>query len=95
MTGKLPHQCHKKDNVNNKTDKSALAKHTSHYDPDKTDDPSIYNIKVNNTTKSSLLSQVREGQSNNDNRADIVCNSKGEWNVGDVRLKMSDLGPDI
>ena len=43
----------------NKTDKSALAKHTGLYHPDKTGDPSIYDVKFNNTTKSSLLRQVR------------------------------------
>ena len=47
----------------NKTDKSALAKHTGLFHRDKVGDPSIYQLKVNNTTKSSLLRQVREGQS--------------------------------
>ena len=61
-----------------------MAKHTGLYHPDKTGDPSIYDVKVNNTTKSSLLRQVREGQSINDNTADIVCNGKGEWHVGAV-----------
>ena len=75
---------HKEDIVKNKTDKSALAKHTGLYHPDKTGDPSIYSVKVNNITKSSLLRQVREGQSINDNTADIVCNGKGEWHVGAV-----------
>ena len=75
---------HKKDILNNKTDKSALAKHTGLYHPDKAGDPSIFDVKVNNTTRSSLLRQVREGQSINDNTADIVCNGKGEWHVGAV-----------
>ena len=75
---------HKKDIETSKTDKSALAKHTGLYHPDKAGDPSIFEVKVNNTTKSCLLRQVREGQSINDNTADIVCNGKGEWHVGAV-----------
>ena len=75
---------HKKDIETSKTDKSALAKHTGLYHPDKAGDPSIYDVKVNNTTKSCLLRQVREGQSINDNTSDIVCNGKGEWHVGAV-----------
>ena len=54
---------HKNDILENKTDKSALAKHTGLFHRDKVGDPSIYQLKVNNTTKSSLLRQVREGQS--------------------------------
>ena len=67
-----------------RTDKSALAKHTGLFHQDKVGDPSIYQLKVNNTTKSCLLRQVREGQSINDSTADIVCNGKGEWHVGAV-----------
>ena len=40
---------HKKDLEINKTDKSALAKHIGLYHRDKTGDPSIYGVKVNNT----------------------------------------------
>lgn len=45
----------KEDIVNNKTDKSALAKHTGLYHPDKTGDPTINNVKVNYTTQRCLL----------------------------------------
>ena len=75
---------HKNDIIRNKTDKSALAKHTGLFHHVKMGDPSIYQLKVNNTTKSCLLRQVREGQSINDSTADIVCNGKGEWHVGAV-----------
>ena len=75
---------HMKDLATNKTDKSALAKQTGLYHQEKVGDTSIYELKVNNTTRSSLLRQVREGQSINDNSADIVCNGKGEWHVGAV-----------
>lgn len=40
---------------------------------------SIYRVVVNNTTKSSLLRQVREGQSILDNNSEVVLNGKGEW----------------
>ena len=65
---------HKADIKKNKGEKSALAKHTGLFHQD----------KVNNTTKSSLLRQVREGQSILDNGAVIVLNGKGEWHVGAV-----------
>ena len=78
-TGPLDHNI-----LENMTDKSTLAKHTSLFHKDKVGDPSIYQLKVNNTTKSCLLRQVREGQSINDSTADIVCNGKGEWHVGAV-----------
>ena len=67
-----------------KEEGSAFAKHTSLYHEDKAGDTSIYSLKVNNTTNSCLLRQVREGQSINDNKADIVLNGKGEWHVGAV-----------
>ena len=50
---------HKNDIIRNKTDKSALAKHTGLFHHDKVGDPSIYQLKVNNTTKSCLLRQVK------------------------------------
>ena len=75
---------HKADIEKNKGEKSALAKHTGLFHQDKVGDTSIYGAVVNNTTKSSLLCQVREGQSILDNAADIVLNGKGEWHVGAV-----------
>ena len=67
-----------------RVDGSAFAKHTGLYHEDKAGDTSIYSLKVNNTTNSCLLRQVREGQSINDNTADIILNGKGEWHVGAV-----------
>ena len=75
---------HKADIEGNKVEKSALAKHTGLYHPDKVGDTSIYGVVVNNTTKSSLLRQVREGQSILDNDSEVVLNGKGEWHVGAV-----------
>ena len=75
---------HKADIERNKVEKSALAKHTGLYHQDKVGDTSIYGVVVNNTTKSSLLRQVREGQSILDNGSEIVLNGKGEWHVGAV-----------
>ena len=77
-------QGHKADIVKKRADGSAFAKHTSLYHEDKAGDTTIYSLKVNNTTNSCLLRQVREGQSINDNKADIVLNGKGEWHVGAV-----------
>ena len=67
-----------------KAEGSAFAKHTSLYHEDQAGDTTIYSLKVNNTTNSCLLRQVREGQSINDNNADVVLNGKGEWHVGAV-----------
>ena len=76
---------HKADIERNKSEKSALAKHTGLYHQDKVGDTSIYGVVVNNTTRSSLLlRQVREGQSILDNGSEIVLNGKGEWHVGAV-----------
>ena len=71
---------HKADIERNKVEKSAFAKHTGLYHQDKVGD--IYGVVVNNTTKSSLLRQVCEGQSILDNNSEIVLNGKGEWHVG-------------
>ena len=75
---------HKADIKKNKGEKSALAKHTGLFHQDKVGDTSIYGVVVKNTTKSSLLRQVREGQSILDNGSDVVLNGKGEWHVGAV-----------
>ena len=75
---------HMTDIEKKRVDGSAFAKHTGLYHEDKAGDTSIYSLKVNNTTNSCLLRQVREGQSINDNTADIILNGKGEWHVGSV-----------
>ena len=63
---------HKADIKRNKMEKSTLAKHTGLFHQDKVGNTSIYVVVVNNTTRSSLLCQVWEGQSILDNGSKIV-----------------------
>ena len=79
---------HKADIKRNKMEKSTLAKDTGLFHQDKVGNTSIYGVVVNNTTRSSLLCQVWEGQSILDNSSKIVLNG----NEGDVACGSSPPG---
>ena len=73
-----------RDDIVNKDEKNAFAKHLSNYHPERAGDPSAIKIRVVKTFKKCLERQVSEATAIQLNKRDILLNSKSEWHQPSV-----------
>ena len=74
---------HREDIVN-KDEKNAFAKHLSNFHPDRTGDPNAIKIRVVKTFKKCLEHQVSEATAIHLKKRDILLNSRAEWHQPSV-----------
>ena len=67
-------------NINNRDTKNAFAKHLQLYHPDNVGDSTAFRFKSEQTFKKCLERQVTEGLAIHNSDAQIILNSKSEYN---------------